>query len=454
MSKSATPISDPYRVQAGDTLGTIARRCSRSVTDLVKLNGLASPDRIEVGQTLYLSERSAYGVSVLFLDALRHPIQNLQYRLCYDGGTMHGKTAETGLAPRQVTRNAQSSVEVWICNAEQQWQQVAQTVSGVGHKLITLVSGALVIKAKTELHPAGAPLASGESFANVLPKNQQAPLPKAVSGAPTKNNPAVRTRSAKGKQGQPIIKIEVDIPQGLLALFAQYEGGEITQAQWKKAAEDIECEVEVLKAIAKVETGGPAFWRLNHGQGAYVPAILFERQYFSRLTNHQFDRKHPDVSWPVGYRLKQSLGKKDKSMHDKKVDADDIYGTHASSYLRLINAYRLDEDAALKSCSWGKFQILGENHAICSARGLKSFISTMARSEAGQLEMLAGFIQRKPQAWKDRKNRKLGKEISLHDAVKTKNWRAIAFNYNGPQYEKNRYHTRLEAAYESLKKAI
>ena len=45
--------------------------------------------------------------------------------------------------------------------------------------------------------------------------------------------------------------------------------------------------------------------------------------------------------------------------HDNLVDLDDVYHSSASSYLRLMNAYRLDKQAALQSASWGKFQIMG-----------------------------------------------------------------------------------------------
>jgi hypothetical protein len=75
----------------------------------------------------------------------------------------------------------------------------------------------------------------------------------------------------------------------------------------------------------------------------------------------------------------------------------------------------------------------------------------MCTSELRQIEFLAGFIQNKPRAWKDPKHKELGKEISLWDAVKTKNWQAIAFNYNGPGYRQYDYDTLLEKAYEQYK---
>lgn len=41
-----------YKVKAGDTLGAIASRAGVTVNDLVKLNHLADPDYIRVGQVL------------------------------------------------------------------------------------------------------------------------------------------------------------------------------------------------------------------------------------------------------------------------------------------------------------------------------------------------------------------------------------------------------------------
>ena len=141
-------------------------------------------------------------------------------------------------------------------------------------------------------------------------------------------------------------------------------------------------------------------------------------------------------------------GKEDKKMHNGKVDKDDIYASHATSYLRLINAYQLDPDAALKSCSWGKFQIMGANHELCGEPHLKVFINKMCTSELAQLTLICEFIRNKPKIWKNTHNKALGKEISLWEAVKTKNWQAIALNYNGPDYETYGYDKNLQAAYE------
>ena len=133
-------------------------------------------------------------------------------------------------------------------------------------------------------------------------------------------------------------------------------------------------------------------------------------------------------------------------MHDGIIDANDLYHYYAGAYLRLINAYRFNPDAALRSCSWGKFQILGGNFGLCGERNIKDFADKMCTSEASQIKLVAQFIRNKPRTWKNAKNKTLGKEISLWDAVKTKNWAAIAFNYNGPHHKN--YDIKLKAAYE------
>ncbi|GIX26031.1 MAG: hypothetical protein KatS3mg122_3262 [Caldimonas sp.] len=446
-------LPDPYRVKPGDTLWDIARRCGKTVHELQRWNGLRDPRKLQVGQVLYLSETSAFGLSVLFLDALRHPIANLPYRLEFDGRILVGKTGPDGQIPTQVTRSAQSLVDLWVRDAHSQWQKLVSTVSGYGHKLITLVSGAIVVPTTLEPFSGEVRPVPSKKHDIAATATAQAQPPRKPSGAPSKNNPAVTTKTVKGPNGMPTIVIGVDLPQTLMDYFKQFKGGEITAKDWNDTAGRLECEQEVLQAIAKVESGGSAFWRLMDGQGGHVPAILYERQHFSRLTGGKYDNTHPDISWPVGYRKRERLGQDDPKMHDGRVDEDDVLGNYVTSYQRLINAYRLDPVAALKSCSWGKFQILGVNHRLCGERELDEFINKMCTSEVEQLGLLAGFIMNNPPAWKDPKNKALGREISLWDAVKTKNWRMIAFYYNGKKYETYQYHLKLERAYEAYKKA-
>lgn len=78
----------------------------------------------------------------------------------------------------------------------------------------------------------------------------------------------------------------------------------------------------------------------------------------------------------------------------------------------------------------------------------------MCSGERGQIELLTGFIQRKPSASiKDKSGKVVGHKKSLHQAVKDKDWHMIAYNYNGPNYAADGYHTKLEVAYQQYTKA-
>jgi hypothetical protein len=74
--------------------------------------------------------------------------------------------------------------------------------------------------------------------------------------------------------------------------------------------------------------------------------------------------------------------------------------------------------------------------------------------ESEQVNLLAGFIQSKPAiSIKDKSGEMVGSKKSLHQAVRDKDWHMIAYNYNGPNYERDGYHTKLEAAYQQYRNA-
>ncbi|NOG49583.1 MAG: LysM peptidoglycan-binding domain-containing protein [Chloroflexi bacterium] len=56
---TATPAGQTYTVQPGDTLFSIARRFAVSSNDLIRVNGIADPNRIRVGQKLVIPDGSS-----------------------------------------------------------------------------------------------------------------------------------------------------------------------------------------------------------------------------------------------------------------------------------------------------------------------------------------------------------------------------------------------------------
>lgn len=169
------------------------------------------------------------------------------------------------------------------------------------------------------------------------------------------------------------------------------------------AARRIGCDAAAVRAVIEVETLGSGF--LPDGR----PKILFERHYFSRLTRRRFDRAHPDVASPRpgGYR------------------------GGAAEYARLSAALALDEDAALRSASWGAFQIMGDNFRACGFADVRAFVAAMVSGEPAQLQAFAAFIV----------NSGLSDEMVRHD------WEGLARRYNGPAFRTNRYDRKLADAW-------
>jgi len=169
------------------------------------------------------------------------------------------------------------------------------------------------------------------------------------------------------------------------------------------AAQKLGCEVAAVRAVIDVESRGGF---LPDGR----PKILFERHYFSRLTGRKFDASHPGISngqWG-GY----GAG-----------------GAH--QYDRLDEAIALDRDAALRSASWGLFQIMGDHCKTLGFADAEAFVAAMVSGEAAQLDAFVSFV----------KVNALADELIRHD------WAGFARGYNGPAFRQNRYDEKLSAAY-------
>jgi LysM repeat protein len=440
-----------YTVQPKDTLGRIASHVGKSVAELIEINHISNPNRLEVGQVIYLDKHYANSVQVMLMDVLRHPIDGLKTLLKFDGKALEHVSDASGLLPLISTASVTSKVEIFVQDSRKEWTKVADTVSGLGQQWLKLISPALKFDLPLLPHDANA------AETTKKPTNDKRnPGDGKAKGESIKKNHPVKKKEGKD---QNTIVLDVDIPQDLIAYFKLYKDEPIAEEDWKAIAGDLQCEVEVLKAIAKVESGGAsAFWKLNKDGELRVPKILYERHYFHRLTcangSHANTKKHtyhgvgvagckspydtdPDISWPVGFRKAKLKGTTDEKMSDGKVEQADVYSDSASSYLRLLKAYRKDPNAALKSASWGKFQVMGDNHEACGAPSVARFVQTICSGEKGQVKLLAGFIE---------------KNTALHKAVRGKEWANIASNYNGPSYREFSYDSKLEQAYNEIKK--
>lgn len=178
----------------------------------------------------------------------------------------------------------------------------------------------------------------------------------------------------------------------------------LTEADYKKAAEIIGCDVATIKAVAKVESNGGGF------NSDSSPKILFEGHWFHRLTKGKYTNLiNRNISYPKWIRK--------------------FY--KENQHKRLQKAVLLDRDAALKSASWGKFQIMGFNYDKCGFATIQEFINAMYKSEGAQLNAFVNFIISR----------------NLDDELRNKDWARFAYYYNGTGFAKNKYDTKLANAY-------
>ncbi|MEC4723840.1 N-acetylmuramidase domain-containing protein [Noviherbaspirillum sp. CPCC 100848] len=180
----------------------------------------------------------------------------------------------------------------------------------------------------------------------------------------------------------------------------------ISEQEYVAAAKKLNVEVAAVKAVAEVESKGRPF--LDDGR----PVILFERHRFHANTRGVYDEIAPHIS-------NANFGG---------------YGKPgANQYERLNEAIKLDRTAALKSASWGQFQIMGENYKQAGFSSVEDFVTASSENAGRQLEGFVNFI----------KNDK-----RLLNALNEKDWKTFAKIYNGPAYKRNAYDKKMEEAYE------
>lgn len=180
----------------------------------------------------------------------------------------------------------------------------------------------------------------------------------------------------------------------------------LTNQDYAAAAKRHDVEVAAIKAVALVESGGRTGFDAD-GR----PKILFENHVFGRNSAQRFDKAFPHLS-NHNYRLNPP------------------YHAWPSQYGRLHEALLLAPDAALKAASWGKFQVLGENHS--GWPDVRSYVAAMYVSEANHLRAFEAFCS----------------AAGVMGALRRKDWLAFARGYNGK--DQVGYDTKMADAYRRL----
>lgn len=186
----------------------------------------------------------------------------------------------------------------------------------------------------------------------------------------------------------------------------------LIDADFARAAKELGVEAAAIRAVAEVEAAGAGF--LPDGR----PAVLYEAHIFHKETGG----KHAGAKDRRGVALSSPSWNKA------------LYGaTGAAQHARYEDARRLDPDAANKACSWGTFQILGQNHKACGFDNSQAFVDAMwTGGAAAHLDAFVAFIKADPK---------------LHNALRAKQWATFARIYNGPGYAQNAYDQKMANAY-------
>lgn len=185
----------------------------------------------------------------------------------------------------------------------------------------------------------------------------------------------------------------------------------LTHQDYADAARLLGCDVAAIKAVAEVESRGDGF--LQDGR----PRILFEGHQFFRFTNGAYAAAHPTIchkAWTKEFYCKGDAETRGRGEWD-----------------RLQTAIACDRSAAIKSCSIGKFQVMGFNYDVCGFKTLDEFWESLSRSEGDQLRAFCAFV----------------KANRLDGHLRSRNWKEFARGYNGEGYAKNQYDTKLAKAY-------
>jgi len=208
-------------------------------------------------------------------------------------------------------------------------------------------------------------------------------------------------------------------PKSAAALQRQNVAKLLREADLHAAAQRLGVPLAAVKAVNAVESAGCGF--LPDGRAK----ILFERHvFYQRLGSHGIDRDHWAAHQPAVVNPRRGG-----------------YAGGAAEYTRLALASQICRAAALESCSWGAFQIMGNHWARLGYADIEAFARAQQASEAEQLEAFVRFILT---------------DAALLKALRGKKWAQFARAYNGPAYAENLYDVKLARAYErfNLKTAV
>lgn len=199
-------------------------------------------------------------------------------------------------------------------------------------------------------------------------------------------------------------------PHWIIESFRNRKAPAITEDEERLIAQRLGCTLKQLRAVAKVESGG-AGWD-NEG----LLKCLWERHWLFR----RIQLAIPLISDPKpgGYTIDAN----NDGVND--------------SWQKLAKAAIRFGDIAFECASFSKFQVMGGHWKALGYDSAIDFVWKLSRSEYAHYDALARFIEVNGL-------RRALRSIDGNPA----NSRAFARKYNGPKYERYRYHEKIAAAW-------
>jgi len=171
---------------------------------------------------------------------------------------------------------------------------------------------------------------------------------------------------------------------------------------------------DVLHMVLDVESNGDGF----DSKGR--PTMLFEPHIFYReLSGAQRDEA---VKQGIAYR-------KWKPGHYPR-----------DSYPRLHKAMRINKAAALRSCSWGAYQVMGFNHKLAGYSTVMNMVTAIMADAENHLKAAVNFIVSTGLDDELRVLDALDRPATQEDTI------PFVLGYNGKGFRKNKYHIKAAKA--------
>jgi N-acetylmuramidase len=186
------------------------------------------------------------------------------------------------------------------------------------------------------------------------------------------------------------------------------EGKRVDPGDYGKIGKLIGVGEDEMRAFMEVESRGKGFDHKGR------PVILNEPHVFYR--NLPRSKRNEAVKKGLAY---------------PKWGTKPYLKTQDARYEWLEKAMKIDEEAALKACSWGLTQVLGENYKAGGFDSVQEMVTSFMDDEENHLRATANFLA----------------THNLDDDLRAHRWEAVARGYNGAGYKKNRYDTKMRDAY-------